>query len=196
MRQLSPNLKALFGHLKPLIRASRTGLPAARDFLAGLRPVLNALDPFLANLNPVIRYLGFYRTEATGFLAGPPTTVGDTLALQTNKPVCGIHEAPSSHCVPAPIHGFHQNGNYSSNEAFSVYPQRLSTNRGNGYPQPNALTNESAAVHGIFPNFDCKPTGGEVNQEPPDPKNPNCFVAPKFPNEFGGGQAPKLFAEP
>ena len=196
IRQLSPKLESLFNKLVPLINASKHGLPATRQFLSGLRPVLDALDPFLANLNPVIRYLGFYRTEATGFLAGPPTTVGDTLALQTNKPVCGIHEAPSSHCVPAPIHGFHQNGNYSSNEAFSVYPQRLSTNRGNGYPQPNALTNESAAVHGIFPNFDCKPTGGEVNQEPPDPKNPNCFVAPKFPNEFGGGQAPNLFAEP
>src|SRR5204863_903549 len=31
VRRLSPNLKALFLHLKPLIRASRTSLPAARD---------------------------------------------------------------------------------------------------------------------------------------------------------------------
>jgi hypothetical protein len=77
-----------------------------------------------------------------------------------------------------------------------VYPQRLKTNRGNGYPQPNALTGLEANLHGIFPNFDCKPSGGEVNKLPPDPANANCFVASNFPNEFGGGQAPNLFADP
>src|SRR5204863_2013282 len=65
IRQLSPNLKSLFIHLRPLIKASRRGLPATQSFLGGLRPVLDALDPFLANLNPVIRYLGFDKSEIT-----------------------------------------------------------------------------------------------------------------------------------
>jgi len=184
IRQLSPHLESLFQKLKPLIKVSRKGLPATRQFLSGLRPVLDAMDPFLANLNPVIRYLGFYRTEITGFLAGPPTTVAHTLALATNRSN-----------LPAPLHGFHQLG-YSSQESLSVFPQRLETNRGNGYPQPNGLSNYTANVHAIFPNFDCKPSGGEVNTQPPEQDEANCFVAPNFPNEFGGGQAPNLFAEP
>jgi phospholipid/cholesterol/gamma-HCH transport system substrate-binding protein len=184
IRELSPHLKSLFIDLKPLIKAARTGLPATRRFLSGVRPVLSALDPFLANLNPVIRYLGFYRTEITNFLTGPPAALGDTLALSTNKGG-----------EPAPLHALRQLS-YVSSESLSVYPERLDTNRGNGYPQPNALTGLEANLHGIFPNFDCKPSGGEVNKLPPDPANANCFVASNFPNEFGGGQAPNLFADP
>jgi hypothetical protein len=184
VRQLSPHLKSLFLKLKPLIKVSRTGLPATRQFLTGLQPVLGALDPFLANLNPVIRYLSFYRSEITGFLTGPPAALSDQLALSTNTPN-----------PPAPLHALRQLG-YFSEETLSVHPERLETNRGNGYPQPNALTSYSSAIHGIFPNFDCKPTDGEVDNHPTDPANANCFVAPKFPNEFGGGQAPNLFADP
>ena len=194
VRQLSPHLESLFKKLVPLIKASRKGLPATRQFLSGLRPVLDALDPFLANLNPVIRYLGFYRTEITGFLTGPPAALGDTLALQTNRPN-----------LPAPMHALRQLS-YTSPETLSVYPTRLDKNRGNGYPQPNALTGLEANLHGIFPNFDCKntdytptsqdPDEDPVNQLPPDPATANCFVEKDFPNQFGGGRAPNLFADP
>src|SRR3954469_4075186 len=178
IRQLSPHLESLFQKLKPLINVSRKGLPATRQFLSGLRPVLDVLDPFLANLNPVIRYLAFYRTEITGYLSGPPTTVADTFALTTNKKN-----------LPAPIHGFHQLG-YSSAESLSVYPNRLDTNRGNGYPQPNSLTGYEAQRHAIFPNFDCKntdfsdtshdPDEDPVNHQPPHPSFANCFLQGDF----------------
>src|SRR5436190_8624952 len=184
VRELSPHLKSLFINLKPLIKASQKGLPATKHFLGGLNPVLSALDPFLASLNPVIKYLGFYRSEITGFLTGPPAALGDTLALSTNKPN-----------LPAPLHALRQLS-YLSPESLSVYPTRVSTNRGNGYPQPNGLAGYQAVKHGIFPNFDCKPSGGEVDNHPPQQSNANCFVAPNFPNEFGGGQAPNLYAEP
>ena len=184
IRQLSPHLKSLFIKLRPLIRVTKQGLPATRRVLTGLRPVLRALDPFLANLNPVIRYLGFYRTEITSFLTGPPAGLADTLALSTTKPN-----------QPAPLHALRQLS-YASPESLSVFPTRPSTNRGNGYPHPNALTNYQANRHAIFPNFDCKPSGGEVNNEPPESDFPNCVVAPNFRNKFGGGQAPNLFADP
>jgi phospholipid/cholesterol/gamma-HCH transport system substrate-binding protein len=184
VRELSPHLKSLFIDLRPLIQASRKGLPATANFLGGLRPVLDALDPFLANLNPVIRYLGFDKSEITNFLTGPAAGTADTLSLTTNKPN-----------LPAPLHALRQLG-YFSAETLAVQPQRLSTNRGNGYLLPGALTNYQAASHGIFPNFDCKPSGGEVNAHPPDTSNANCVVAPNYPNKFGGGQAPNLFADP
>jgi ABC-type transporter Mla subunit MlaD len=185
VRQLSPHLKSLFIKLKPFISAAKEGLPATRRFLTGVRPVLSALDPFLANLNPVIRYLGFYRSEITGFLTGPPVALGDALALSTTKPN-----------QPAPLHALRQLSYVGIPENLSVFPERPPTNRGNGYPQPNALTGHSAIVHGIFPNFDCKPTGGELNNQPPEQSIANCFVAPNFPNESGGGQAPNLHADP
>jgi ABC-type transporter Mla subunit MlaD len=184
VRRLSPHLKSLFINLKPLIKASQKGLPATRDFLTGLRPVLSALDPFLSNLNPVIRYLGFYRTEVVNFLSSPPAALGGTLALSTTKPN-----------QPAPLHALRQIS-YTSAESLSVQPTRLSTNRGNGYPQPNAFNGYQAASHGIFPNFDCNPSGGPVNNQPSDEANANCVIAPNFPNEFGGGQAPNLYADP
>ncbi len=195
VRQLSPHLESLFVNLKPLIRASQKGLPATKSFLSGVRPVLSALDPFLASLNPVIKYLGFYRSEITGFLTGPPAALGDTLALSTNKPMCAKTGGTPPSCLAAPMHALRQLG-YTSQESLSIWPQRLSTNRGNGYPQPNALAGYQATKHGIFPNFDCKPSGGELNNKPPDPTNANCFVAPKFPDEFGGGQAPNIYADP
>jgi phospholipid/cholesterol/gamma-HCH transport system substrate-binding protein len=194
VRQLSPHLESLFQKLRPLIKVSKHGLPATRQFLTGLRPVLSSLDPFLASLNPVIRYLGFYRSEITGFLTGPPAALGDVLKLSTNRKN-----------LPAPMHALRQLS-YTSAESLSVYPTRLDTNRGNGYPQPNALTGFQASSHGIFPNFDCKntdysdtsqdPDEDPVNQIPPDPAFANCFIAPDFPNDFGGGRAPNLFADP
>ena len=51
VRKLAPNLRNLFRDLDPLYRVSLRGLPALRDFLDGLAPVLVELDPFLANLN-------------------------------------------------------------------------------------------------------------------------------------------------
>ena len=194
IRQLSPHLESLFKKLRPLIKASKHGLPATRRFLTGLRPVLSALDPFLASLNPVIRYLGFYRTEITGYLTGPPAALADSLTLQSNRSN-----------LPAPLHSLRQLG-YFSPETLSIHPTRLSTNRGNGYPFPNALTGVSSAEAGIFPNFDCKNTDFEpgnddpdedpVNNQPPEPGEANCFIANDFPNEFGGGRAPNLFADP
>src|SRR3954466_7651880 len=44
---MAPDLEQFFRNLDPLITASQTGLPAARDTLNGLQPLLNAVHPFL-----------------------------------------------------------------------------------------------------------------------------------------------------
>ena len=185
VRELSPHLKSLFINLKPLIKASQKGLPATKQFLGGLRPVLSALDPFLASLNPVIKYLGFYRSEITGFLTGPPRGARRHPRAQHQQA-----EPPGAACTRS--------------ASSPTRAPRASRSTRSGCPPTAATATRSrtrsagyqAAKHGIFPNFDCKPSGGEVNNKPPDPANANCFVAPNFPNEFGGGQAPNLYAEP
>jgi ABC-type transporter Mla subunit MlaD len=141
VRRLAPNLKRLFKDLDVWIDVSADGLPAARRTLDGLSPVLEALDPFLANLNPVLDYLEFQKGTITDFLAGP----GVALAGSVN-PVPG---------QPAARHYLRQLG-YLGAETLGVWPSRLPTNRGNAYLAPGALSSQSSAVSGGFPNFDCR----------------------------------------
>jgi phospholipid/cholesterol/gamma-HCH transport system substrate-binding protein len=189
VRRLSPPLERLFRDVDVLITASRRGLPALRGTLDGLGPVLDSLDPFLANLDPVVRYLSADRDTLVDFLSQPPAALAGTLPL-------GNEEFEPGFDPPAPIHALRQL-NYLSAEALSVYQQRLPTNRGNGYLQPRALTDEPAAQAGIFPNFDCRPSGGERfrgdgGSPPVDEAFAPCFVAPDFARAFGGGRAPNL----
>jgi phospholipid/cholesterol/gamma-HCH transport system substrate-binding protein len=160
LRRLSPHARRLFDNLDPLIKASATGLPALRSFLDELRPTMIALDPFLANLNPVVRYLDFYRTVVADFLANP--SAGTAGAL---PPVAG---------QPNPRHLSRQMSIFNA-ETLSIWPERLATNRGNGYLLPGAIANPRSASEGeVFPNFDCARTGstrpgGEVLLSNPTP---------------------------
>ncbi len=209
VRELSPHLRNLFVDLRGLEDASRKGLPALRDFLGGLVPVLDKLDPFLANLNPVIRYLEFQKASVTDFLVGPAAALSGSY-----EPVAGD---------PAPRRGLRQLG-YIAQEALAVWPSRLPSNRGNGYLEPGALTGYTSAKNGIFPNFDCKNTDyaaggtpssqdpdeqeivngqtveGLNNDEPPGVAYAPCFIAGDFENSklgnFGDDRFPQLFQDP
>ena len=68
--------------------------------------------------------LSLYRNSVTDFLALPPSGVADTLEKQAGQ--------------PAPRHILRQYA-YTSAEVLAIFPQRLATNRGNGYIQPLAL---------------------------------------------------------
>jgi phospholipid/cholesterol/gamma-HCH transport system substrate-binding protein len=181
IRRLSPHLKRLFIDLDPLLDVSRTGLPALRKILRELRPVLAAFDPFLANLNPIVRYANAYKTNVSDFFGGVPAATAGTLS-----------PGPGD---PAPRHALRQLS-YTSTESLTLNPQRLATNRGNGYIQPLALLAPSSQANGIFPNFDCKPSGGPVPFSQATVSKAPCFVAPPFSSTFGGGQAPQVFADP
>ena len=192
VRRLSPPLRRLFPDVGELISASRRGFPALRGTLDGLGPVLDSLDPFLANFNPVVRYLSVYRRTLVDFLSSPPAATAGTLPL-------GNEEFAPGFDPPAPMHALRQL-NYLSAEGLSVYQQRLPTNRGNGYLQPRVLNDKPTAKAGIFPNFDCKPSGGERfrgdgGSPPVDEAFAPCFVARDFGRRFGGGRAPRVRAD-
>jgi phospholipid/cholesterol/gamma-HCH transport system substrate-binding protein len=205
VRELSPNLRDLFVKLGGLETVAKTGLPAARTFLDGLRPVLDQLDPFLANLNPVLRYLEFQKATVVDFLMAPGVALSGKYLGEPGD--------------PAPRHGLRQIG-YVGQEALSIYPQRLATNRGNGYLPPGALNSYSSAKNGIFPNFDCKNTDygpgsapadedqilpgqsvPDVNSgAPPSESFAPCYIQGDFPgppgDDFGSGRFPGLFQDP
>ena len=215
VRRLSPDLRKLFIKLDTLQRTGQKGLPALRDFLDGLAPVLDRLDPFLANLNPVIRYLEFQKNTVSDFLVGP----GTALSGSTNG-------------MPGDITARHllRQISYLGTESLAIHPSRLPTNRGNGYLAPFALNGFNSATRGIFANFDCKNTdyvpGGGDNNPPNDPdedqvyggNNPTsapgvnngnipnesfapCHIQGDFPGSnfgdtFGSGRFPTLFHDP
>src|SRR5262249_54842831 len=141
----------------------------------------------LANLNPAIRYLNAQKQTVADFLAGPEQGIADTL--------------PTVQGQPSARHAL-RNALYVSSESVSVQPQRLPTNRGNGYLQPHAIGDQQASANGsIFPNFDCKPSGGERSagdggSPPVGPGFAPCVVSPPFPGIFGGKQAPDIYADP
>jgi phospholipid/cholesterol/gamma-HCH transport system substrate-binding protein len=180
LRRIAPDLKNLFRDLDALNRVSKRGLPATRRLLNGLAPLLKQLDPFLAELNPVVAWLNYMKPTIGDFLAGPPAALKGTLgqaALSDPRATGHVLRQTS----------------YTSAESLALWPQRLPSNRGNGYPMPRYLAEEPTARNEIFPNFDCKPSG--VKRPDPGPIPPAsaaCFVAPDYSSEWGGGRAPQL----
>jgi virulence factor Mce-like protein len=202
VRQLSGPLKNLFVDLNPLLDAAKTGLPAARDFIAKLRPTLAALDPFLANLNPVVSFLQSYKKDVTNWMSNPETGFAQL------DPATAPNAGPRFSLRVA---------SYFSPETLSIYPTRLNTNRGAGYFPPSGIIAQGAAKKGIFPNWDCKNLDyGPVGTPDPDEDpllpgqtkpgvnmgNPPgvgfapCFVMKDFPAKFGGQAAPHITREP
>jgi virulence factor Mce-like protein len=206
LRRLSPNARRLFKNLNPLTKSSRTGLPALRDFLDELRPVMTNLDPFLANLNPIVRYLGYYRAQAGDFLANPAAGTAGYLPAEPGQ--------------PNPRHLSRQMS-ITGQESLSIWPQRIATNRGNGYLMPFSIGAQRSTSEGqVFPSFDCENTGsthpqGEVlltGGTTPAPAEQGNFPLPMpsafppctlqqndlglFPTLFGGGRLPQILPDP
>ena len=80
VRAFAPDLRRTFADLPPLIRVSRTGLPALRSMLRELDPTLAALGPFLAQLNPMLQFLELYQFEVADFISAGGSAISDTTA--------------------------------------------------------------------------------------------------------------------
>ena len=165
VRRLSPKAHKLFQNLDPLIKASATGLPSLSSFLRELRPVMDGLDPFLANFNPLVRWLDYQAPVVTDFLSNPSSSTADFLPFQSGQ--------------NAPLHLSRQMTIFTP-ETLSVYPTRLTTNRGNGYLQPFAIGNPYSSTQGeIFPSHDCNNTfAGQQVLHIPKNQSPAPGAAP------------------
>jgi phospholipid/cholesterol/gamma-HCH transport system substrate-binding protein len=183
VRALSPDLKRAFASLDPLIKVSKTGLPALTATLRELRPSLNELGPFLGQLNPILQYLEAHQMQVSDMIADGAAAVADT-TTSTNGGVG---------------HYLRQIGPEGS-EAAAIYGERLASNRGNSYLGPMELAPiPPASDFFIFPNYDCKPSGGEKKPEEADPAagrpsaSMGCFVTKGF--QFQGkltGRFPRV----
>ena len=169
VRVLSPDLRSFFRNLDPLIKASRTGLPAGSEVIRGLKPTLAELTPFLQQVNPILQYFEAAQFQVSDFITNGAAALADT----TTSPSGGNG------------HYLRQFGPLGA-ESLAIYRERLDTNRGNSYPPPVALFGDLKGS-GIFPNYDCKPSGGEVK---PSEGHPGCRVADK---QTVGGRAQGTF---
>jgi phospholipid/cholesterol/gamma-HCH transport system substrate-binding protein len=156
VRVLSPDLRSFFKNLDPLINASRAGLPAGSEVLRGLKPTLAELTPFLQQVNPILQYLETSQFQVSDFLTNGAAALADT-------------EPSTSGGIG---HYLRQIGPVGA-ESLAIYRERPASNRGNSYPGPLALFGDLEGK-GIFPNYDCKPSGGET---PPKNGNPGCRLA-------------------
>ncbi len=214
VRELSPNLENLFRNLDPLIDASEDGFPALERLLGpeGLQPFVDALDPFLVEPEPgaSLPEPRTGRRRRTSW-SGPASP----------SPAPRTSRRPNA---PAPRHYLKQLG-YLGSEALSIYPERLSTNRGNAYSPPEYLTarrrtgraasSPSSTARTSTTTLDPVGTEPDANldedvrnavdggiaggpgQGPPIAETfAPCYITPDQPAIFGGERSPQIFSDP
>jgi phospholipid/cholesterol/gamma-HCH transport system substrate-binding protein len=122
--QLAPQFRALFERLGPTITASERGLPALDKVLNDIPPLLAAFEPFLQNANPIVRYIGMFKPEITGFFAN---TTAATQGIFTQAP----------NAVGQQIHYLRSTQTLTPG-GLAFYPRQLGINRDNAYRTPGA----------------------------------------------------------
>ena len=164
VRVLAPDLKRFFGNFGQQITASRRGLPALRETLDETRPLLGALGPFLSELNPIFEWLEVNQHLVADFLSYGASGLADTTP-----------SAPAGETG----HYLRQLG-VQGLESIGIHQNRLSSNRGNSYLPP-VFTGRETSRRLVQPNWDCKPSGGEVEARPaPAGATVACFTAPNL----------------
>lgn len=155
---LGPRLERLFGELQPVMRAARSGLPAATRILDTAIPFVQVLHPAGRELLPFYDLAAAYKREIVSSLAK------GTAATQASTPRA---DGSRAHYIRTlmPI----------LSESLFGYGQRQPYNRHNPYPSPGAL--EGMANGGLHA-FDCRNTSNP-QQAPPIPPGagaPPCLA--------------------
>jgi phospholipid/cholesterol/gamma-HCH transport system substrate-binding protein len=169
--KLAPDLRGLFQDLGPLVKVSRTGLPATEQVLDNTRPLLRRLDPFLRNFTPIVDYLGLYRREIAALFANDAAV---TQAADTGQSRSGqIH--------------YLRTQNPENPEVMAGYPTRLATNRSNPYIAPGGYMKLKTEGHlETFGTQGCGTAAVPNVPAPLDPWLPAGVVAQINYYTFGG----------
>jgi phospholipid/cholesterol/gamma-HCH transport system substrate-binding protein len=171
VRALAPDLEAFFRRLDPVITASKTGMPATREVLAGAEPLLGELGPFLQQINPIFKYFEASQWQVADFL----NFGAAALSAKTESPGGGTG------------HYLRQFGPLGA-ESVSIWKERAPTNRGNSYFLPLSIAasqQDAGRAYNKFKitgQFDCENSG----QKPaPTDGSPGCVVQNQNPFEPG-----------
>jgi phospholipid/cholesterol/gamma-HCH transport system substrate-binding protein len=160
----SPDLKRFFTNFDPLITVSNRSLPATSQVLDGLRPVLQELGPFLQEFNPLLQWIGVHIHTLSDMFAN----LGVATAAKVANP------------TPGTLGHYLRQFGPSGAETLAIHPRRLSSNRGNAFPNPlGVIQGPNSPKFKVLPAWDCANAGGE--KEPGGtPASPGCHVANKY----------------
>jgi phospholipid/cholesterol/gamma-HCH transport system substrate-binding protein len=154
--QLAPQFRGLFERLGPTVTASERGLPAFDQILSAIPPLLNAFQPFLRNANPMVRYIGLFKPEITGFFANVAASAEGI--SQTARGSKYIHILRSSQPLTP--------------SSLAFYPRSLGIDRNNGYRAPGAY-NQLASGLTTLDTAQCS----NGNPAPPSSTTPASLAA-------------------
>lgn len=164
LHRLAPHLRRFFVNFDAQNRASRRGLPASTDTLRATRPLVRGLGPFLQELNPVIDWLELHQHLIADFLGYGASGLADTTPARR----------------PGTVGHYLRQLAANGTESVGIHRTRLSSNRGNAYLPP-IISGPETSRRNIFPNWDCKPAGGERDPSfGQTPASPGCWIAPKL----------------
>lgn len=169
-KSLAPHLERYFEGFGEQITVSERSSPALTEILEDTPPLLRAVGPFLAELNPIFQWLEQHQLLTSDFLGNAASATADT-----------VEGAPAGEMG----HYLRQLG-VTGVESLLIHRNRLSSNRGNAYLPP-VYTGRETAKRKIQPNWDCKPSGGEVEarySSTPGQSRVACWVKEAF--EFQG----------
>jgi phospholipid/cholesterol/gamma-HCH transport system substrate-binding protein len=169
LNDVSPDLRNLFKDIDPLVRVSRTGLPATTQVLNNTRPLLRRLDPFLRQFTPIIDYLGLYKHEIASFFAldSAVTQAQDVADNTTGR----LH--------------YLRTQNPSNPEIMAGYPSRIASNRSNPYFAPQTYKPGQLKVFG---SYLCGTTPVPNEPAPLAPWLPAAVVAQIHYYTYGGNR--------
>jgi phospholipid/cholesterol/gamma-HCH transport system substrate-binding protein len=142
LKAIAPSVRGLFKDVGPLVKVSRTGLPALEGVLDDTRPLLSRTEVFLRDVQPIVDYLGNYKKEIAAFFSL------DAAATQATDIPPGSSR---------PVH-YLRTTNPVNPEVLAAYPKRLPTNRSNPYMEPGAY-NQLAQGLPVFGKYLCQATG-------------------------------------
>ncbi|HEV2062650.1 MAG TPA: MlaD family protein [Solirubrobacteraceae bacterium] len=165
VRRLAPDLTNFYRDLDPLITVSKRGMPALREVLEGLGPLLGQLQPFLEELNPILEWLEYHQHTTADFFSNGGGAVIDTVPGQRQS------EAEMGHYLGQ----FGMGGEETFN---ALRENRPANQRGNAYPDPTMTIGDEISRRFMIANWDCSHTGrGEFTTEKGDTDDdPSCWV--------------------
>jgi len=169
LNDVAPNLRSLFKDIDPLVRVSRTGLPATTRVLNNTRPLLRRLDPFLRQFTPIIDYLGLYKHEIASFFA-------------LDSAVTQAQDVADN--VTGRLH-YLRTQNPSNPEIMAGYPSRIATNRSNPYFAPQSYKPGQLKV---FASYLCGTTPVPNEPAPLAPWLPAAVVSQIHYYTYGGNR--------
>jgi hypothetical protein len=128
---------------------------------------VRSLGPVLAQVNPVLDWLQYHAAEVSDFVVNTPSA----MAAKTDP---GPGGGPGHYLRVVTVTG---------PQSFGAQPTRSANARGNAYI-PAGVLGTFLQEHGIIPDWDCKPAGGERKYQKGFGGHPACFLAP--PVDFQG----------